>query len=410
MAKFDYVAIDPDGRERSGAIEATGEADARARLKKNKLMVVRLAPAKSHARMPNAAAPNPADQGGAKLSHRTQLLFARQLATLIEAAVPVDEALGLIAEQQENLTARRIMADVQDGVLEGQRLADALARHPRSFPALFRAAVAGGERAGKLGPVLTRLADYLARTHALRTKITTALIYPAALSVVALTVVSCLMIFVVPALTEQFKSFNAKLPFITQVLISISSFLNTFWPIVLAGLAIMIIALRTFLKQPHIALAVDLSMLNLPVFGRWVRAVCASRFARAVSTLAASGLPILDCVRSARDSAPNRHAANLIDRMSVWIEEGEPLSNAMRRSGIFPPLVTYMAASGESAGELPNMLEKAADHLDQEFEAFTTIALSLFEPAIIILMGLVVASIVLAIMLPILQLNTLAIG
>jgi general secretion pathway protein F len=172
----------------------------------------------------------------------------------------------------------------------------------------------------------------------------------------------------------------------------------------------MIIALRTFLKQPHVALAVDVGLLNLPVFGRWVRAVTASRFSRAVATLVSSGLPVLDSVRSARESAPNRHAAQLIDRMSIWIEEGEPLSNAMRRSGIFPALVTYMAASGESAGELPLMLEKAADHLDQEFEAFTTIALSLFEPAIIILMGLIVASIVLAIMLPILQLNTLAIG
>ena len=410
MSIFDYVAVDPDGRERRGAIEAANEADARARLEKRKLMPVRLAPAKTDARKPAPPAANPGENRGGKLSHRTQLLFARQLATLIEAAVPVDEALGLIAEQQEQASARQIIADVQDGVLEGQRLADALARHPRSFPGLFRAAVAGGERAGKLGPVLTRLADYLARTHALRTKITTALIYPAALSIVAFTVVSALMIFVVPALTEQFKSFNAKLPLITQILVAVSSFLNAFWPVVLAALAVMIIALRTFLKQPHVALAVDVGLLNLPVFGRWVRAVTASRFSRAVATLVSSGLPVLDSVRSARESAPNRHAAQLIDRMSIWIEEGEPLSNAMRRSGIFPALVTYMAASGESAGELPLMLEKAADHLDQEFEAFTTIALSLFEPAIIILMGLIVASIVLAIMLPILQLNTLAIG
>jgi general secretion pathway protein F len=409
MARYAYVAIDRDGREHAGALYAADESDARAQLEKRKLMPVRVAAAQGEGKSSAPAQPA-APASGAKLSHRTQMLFARQLATLIEAAVPVDEALALIAEQQEQAQARRIITDVHEGVLEGQRLAEAMGRHPLAFPALLRAAIAGGERAGKLGPVLTRLADYLARAHALRTKITTAMIYPAALSAIAVLVISCLMIFVVPSLTEQFKTFNAKLPLVTQILIGVSGFLSTFWPLVLAGVVIVGVASRTFLKQAHVAFAVDQGLLRAPLLGRWSRVVNASRFARAMATLVSSGLPVLDSVRSARETVSNRYAARMINRMSVWIEEGEPLSNAMRRAGIFPPLVTYMAASGENAGELPSMLEKAADHLDQEFEAFTATALSLFEPAVIVVMGGIVASIVLAIMLPILQLNTLAIG
>jgi general secretion pathway protein F len=338
------------------------------------------------------------------------LVITRQLATLIDAAVPVDEAIGMVAAQQEIARAKRVMNDVQSGVVEGMRLADALGRQPKSFPNLYRAAVAGGERSGKLGFTLNRLADYLTQAHALRTKIQTAMIYPAALSLVAVTVIICLMIFVVPALTEQFESFDARLPLITQILIGVSSFLSTFWPLLLAGLVGGGYVLGAALKRESFRTAIDAVVLRLPVIGRWSSTVNASRFIRAVSTLALAGLPLLDSVRASRESAPNRIVAKAIGAIGDRIEEGEPFSQAMRKSGVMPIMVVYMAASGENAGELPVMLEKAADHLDQEFDAFTTTALSLLEPAIIVTMGAVVAGIVLAIMLPILQLNQMAIG
>lgn len=410
MARFAYTAIDADGRERKGALTAPSETAARAQLQQKRLMPVRVAREAAGAAAQSAQKDTPRAVGGASLSHGAQLVFVRQLATLIEASIPVDEALRLIGEQQETAQARRIVADVHDGVLEGQRLADAMARHPKSFPPMLRAAVAGGERSGALGAVLSRLADYLQRSHALRTKIATALIYPAALSLVAITVVSCLMIFVVPSLAEQFKSFNTALPVITQVLIAISGFLAQFWPFVLAAIAGALFVLRAIFAQPAAALARDRALLGLPLFGKQIRAVNASRFARAAATLTASGLPVLDSVRAARDAAPNRYMARVIDAMSSRIEEGETLSGAMRAAGVFPPLLTTMTASGEGSGQVSSMLEKAADHLDQSFEAFTTAALSLFEPAVIIAMGAMVAGIVLAIMLPILQLNQLAIG
>jgi general secretion pathway protein F len=324
--------------------------------------------------------------------------------------VPVDEALGMIAQQQETPTARRVMADVQTSVVEGARLADALGRHPKSFPGLYRSAVAGGERSGQLGPVLVRMGDYLARAESLRSKITTAMVYPAALSFVAITVVTCLMIFVVPSLAEQFKSFQARLPLLTQILIGLSTFLATYWALLLAALAVGGYILRVLLKREPVRVAIDAFMLRAPIIGRWTVAVNASRFARAISTLTASGLTVLDSVRQAREAVDNRVFAKAIAEMGARIEEGEPLSVAMRRSGLIPPMVMYMAASGENAGDLSGMLEKASDHLDQEFEAFTNSALSLLEPAIIVFMGAVVAMIVLAIMLPVLQLNRLATG
>jgi general secretion pathway protein F len=336
--------------------------------------------------------------------------MTRQLATLVDAAVPVEEALGMIAAQQEQESVKRIVASVRTDVTEGRRLAEALGRHPRSFSGLYRAAVAGGERSGNLGLVLTRLADYLTRVHAQRSKVLAAMVYPAALVCVATCVVSCLMIFVVPSLAEQFESFDARLPLLTQILIAVSKFLSTFWAVLLIGLFALVFAVRRALRQPAIREAADGALLRAPVIGRWVVAVNASRFVRAVSTLVTSGLPILESIRAARESLTNRVAAKAAERMADWIEEGESLSQAMRRSGVIPPMVAYMAASGETAGDLPGMLEKAADHLDQEFEAFTNSAISLFEPAVIVFMGVVVASIVLAIMLPVLQLNRLAIG
>ncbi len=407
MARFQYVAVDPDGRKRSGGLDAIDEAAARADLRSRQLLPVQLGPA-GHTRAKEEASTQMRASG--RMSHKVRLLITRQLATLIDAAVPVDEALGMIAAQQENAFARRVMSDVQTGVVEGMRLADALGRHPESFSGLYRAAVSGGERAGRLGFVLNRLADHLGRSHAMRSKIQTAMIYPAALSAVALVVVLCLMIFVVPSLTEQFRNFDAQLPLLTQMLIWVSEFLSTYWLFLLIGLAAAAFFLQRVMRQETARYAVDAAILRAPIIGRWAVAVNASRFVRSVATLVTSGMPVLESVRAAAESVENRAARRQVARMSEWIEQGEPLSSAMRRSGVIPVMVAYMAASGENAGELPNMLDKAADHLDQEFEAFTATALSLLEPAIIVLMGVVVASIVLAIMLPVLQLNRLATG
>jgi general secretion pathway protein F len=408
MARYSYVAIDQDGRERRGGLEAQNELAARKTLASRKLVAVEILSGERLAQPAPAARPGAPVRG--VLRHRDLVVITRQLATLVGAAVPVDEALGILAAQQEHAVARRIMDSVRAGVQEGSRLAVAMGRHKDSFPASYRAAISGGERSGNLGPVFARLADHLGREHAMRSKISTAMIYPLALSIVATVVVGCLMVFVVPALIEQFQSFRTELPLITQILIGTSTILTQFWPLLLAGLAGLIVLLRLALKQPSIRLGLDGAMLRAPGIGKWVRAVNASRFVRAVATMAASGLPLLDCVRAATGSVGNRVMARAVGDMAGRIEEGEPVSHAMRQSGVFPPMVVYMAVGGENSGELPAMLEKAADHIDQDVENFLQAALSVVEPVIIVLMGAVVAGIVLAIMLPILQLNQLATG
>jgi general secretion pathway protein F len=408
--RFSYVAVDAGGRTRSGAVTADTEAAARADLTRRKLLPVKIALEARAQKSPAPGEPALARAGRSAISHKQRLLFTRQLATLIEAAVPVDEALSMIAQQQDRPQVRRVCADVLAGVQEGQRLADALGRHPASFPGLYRAAVAGGERAGKLGFVLNRLSTYLAAAHALRAKITTALIYPAALVIVAVTVISALMIFVVPSLAEQFQSFDARLPLLTQIMIALSAFLTTFWPLIGLGLVGGVLGARALLARPGPRAAFDAWLLKAPLLGRWVVATNASRLVRALSMLAAAGIPVLEALRASREAVGNRAVAAAVDQMALAVEQGEPLSHAMHASRVIPPMAGFMAASGENAGELPAMLEKAAEHLDQEFEAFSASALSLLEPVIIVFMGGAVAAIVLAIMLPILQLNRMAIG
>ena len=407
MARFSYLAIDPDGRERRGGMDAADERAVRAALTTKKLLPVEVSRADARPAQTAAARKEPVR---GTLSHKDRMLVTRQLATLIGASVAVDEALGILVAQQETQTVRRILADMRNSIQEGMRLADAMGRHKSSFPGAYRAAIAGGERAGDLGTVLNRLADYLQREHGLRSKITTAMVYPIALSLVAISVVACLMIFVVPALVEQFKTFHGQLPLITNILIAVSGGLTRFWPLIIALIVGGFVVARTLLRQPHIRLGADAAQMRLPVLGKWAKVVSCSRFVRSVATLTASGLPVPDAVRASRDASPNRAFARAVDQMAVRIQEGEPLSHAMRQTGLFPAMVVYMTVGGENSGELSAMLEKASDHLDQEFEGFIQAALSLIEPAIIVLMGAMVAGIVLAIMLPILQLNQLAAG
>lgn len=406
MTMYHYIALDIDGRRCTGAVDAPDEGAARRALNRKKLLPVELRVGGMEERALSAAPPQARD----KLGHKAQMLVTRQLATLIDAAVPVDEALAMVAAQQDNAAAKRIMSSIQSGVVEGLRLSDALGRHPASFTPLYRAAVAAGERSGNLGAVLTRLADHLGRVHALRSKVTTAMIYPAVLSMVATLVVICLMIFVVPSLTEQFQAFETELPLITRILIAVSQFLASYWLFLLVGIGLATAAASRALQGEAVRERLDAGFLRAPILGRWTAAVAASRFVRAVSTLVASGTPVFESVRIARASVGNRIAAKAVDGMAEEIEQGEPLSQAMRRSGFVPAMVVYMAASGENAGDLPGMLQKAAEHLDAEFETFTATAISLLEPAVIVVMGVVVASIVLAIMLPVLQLNQMAIG
>lgn len=402
MAAFDYAALDVHGRARNGVIVAASAQDARRQLEQRRLLPVRLDPAAAGAQTP--ARRTLLGRFGAKdLS-----LVTRQLATLVTVA-PLEEALRTIGSQSDKPGVRRVLMATHAQVLEGLRLSDAMARQGKAFPPLYCAMVSAGEGSGALPEILERLADLLEREQQVRGKLLTALIYPIALAVTALLVVIALMTFVVPKVVEQFDSMGRELPLLTRVVIAISEAMATWGlPLLALGAAAAVLFAR-LLRRPGFRYAVDARLLRLPLLGRILRDVHAARLARTLSIMINSGLPLMEGLVITARTVHNRVLREATERMVTAIREGGSLSSAMKRAAVFPPTLLYMAGSGENSGRLAPMLDRAADYLEREFNTFTSVAMSLLEPIIIVVLGGVVAVIVLAILLPILQFNALAI-
>jgi len=403
MPDYRYVAIDPQGRERKGRLTAANDDAARANLISRKLHIVAV----------EEAGAKPASGRSLlafrrnRLSSKELALFTRQLATLVEVA-PLEEALRTLTRQSEAESARAVIGDVHAGLLEGRRLADAMARQSGSFPPLYRAMVAAGETTGSLTTILARLADLLERQAEVQGKLIAALAYPVVLAFVAIGVVAALMIFVVPRVVEQFDDVGQQLPFLTRAVIAISDFAASWWWLALLLIAAAIFGWVSAMRRPAFKAAVDGRLLRLPLIGRLLRDLYAARFARTLSTMVSSRLPLVEGLRltvpTIRNSALAAATAGIVDQ----VRAGGSLSTALRDAGVFPPLLVYMTASGESAGRVEQMLERAADYLEREFDRFTAASMALLEPVIIVVMGSCVALIILSILLPILQLQNLA--
>ena len=379
---------------------------ARAQLVSRKLYVVRIESAVESTAPPLLSRGLVARK---KLGAKQLTLFTRQLATLVQVT-PLEEALRTISRQAERDEVRRILSSVHLGVVEGRRLSEAMAREPKSFPALSRARVAAGEGSGTLPHILERLANLLERQAQVRGKVLSTLAYPMVLAVVAAFVVFALMIFVVPRVVEQFDNVGQQLPFLTRMVIGLSEFLSNWWWALLIAIALAVLAVGQALRNEALRLRFDRFLLRLPLIGRLIRDLHAARMARTLSTMVASRLPLLEGLKLTTQTVNNRALRRASADIAEAVRTGGSLSGALRRAGVFPPLLVYLAASGEASGRLDLMLERAADYLDREFDSFTSTALSLLEPAIIVFMGAIVALIVLSILLPILQLDTLAGG
>ncbi len=405
MTTFDYAAVDVTGRTRAGVIDAASEADARHRLESRRLLPVRVdvAGTGTGARAMGIARPR------GRFSARDLTLVTRQLATLV-AVAPLEEALRTIGTQSERRGVRRVVMATHAQVLEGFRLSDAMARQGRAFPPLYRAMVAAGEGTGALPEILERLADLQDRDQQVRGKLVTALVYPAALAVTALLVVIALMTFVVPKVVEQFDSMGRTLPLLTRVVIAISEAMAQ-WGLALVALAVVAgFAFARALRAPAFRYRFDALLLRLPGIGRVLRDVHAARLARTLAIMLNSGLPLMEGLQITERTVHNRVLREATGRMVSAIREGGSLSAAMKRAAVFPPTLLYMTTSGENSGRLAPMLDRAADTLERDFNTFTSVAMSLLEPVIIIVLGGVVAVIVLAILLPILQFNSLVAG
>ncbi|MHB9879566.1 type II secretion system inner membrane protein GspF [Pacificimonas sp. ICDLI1SI03] len=407
MPTYQYLAIDTGGRERKGALTAGAEDAARELLRAKGLLPVRLSVSDRATVAETGPARAPLFER--KLSTKQLTLFTRQLSTLI-AVSPLEESLRSISQQSEKEHVRRITANVHAGVVEGRRLGVALGAEAKSFPPLYRAMVAAGEGSGAMAEVLTRLADLLERQAEVRSKIVTALVYPIMLALVALLIVTGLMVFVIPKVVEQFDNMGQELPLLTRITIGTSDAMVAYGPFLLIAIVIGVAVFIRAMANDGFRLRFDRSLLNVPLIGRLIREVNAARLARTLSTVVSNGMPLLDglavTARTIHNRAVRAACLSIVER----VNEGGSLSAAMRATGLFPPLLVHMATSGEQSGQLDIMLSRAADYMEREFDAFTSGALSLLEPAIIVVMGGMVAMIVLSILLPIMQLNTLAIG
>ena len=402
MAEFDYIAIDPAGKERSGRVKADTLDDARARLDARKLFIVRIEPGAVERASKRAGL----SLRASRLSAKELTLFTRQLATLTQVS-PLEESLRTIGRQSEQLHVRAIIGKVHSGVLEGRRLADALGAEPKSFPPLYRAMISAGESSGSLPTIMERLAELMERQAIIRSKVLTAIAYPSVLATFAICVVAALMIFVVPKVVEQFDTVGQDLPLLTRIVMGISTFLAGYWWLLAILMGVVALAFWRALKIESFRYRFDAALLRLPLLGRLIRDLHAARMARTLSTMVASRLPVMEGLSLTTPTVHNRVLRQASEDIVEAIRGGGSLSAALRRAGVFPPLLVYLAASGESAGRLDTMLERAADYLEREFDSFTSAALAMLEPVIIILMGGIVAVIILSILLPILQLQSL---
>ena len=404
MADFAWRAIDTGGRERHGRMHAPTIDDARARLEARRLYVVAVDKA---AEGPGPSLASSLLRRRPRLSARELTLFTRQFATLVQV-MPIEEALRSIAHQSAKPRAVAVIEAVHASVLGGHRLADAMAVEGASFPPLYRAMVAAGEASGTLSEILARVADLLERQAEVRNKLITALAYPAALALVAIGVVLALMLFVVPKIVDQFETVGQQLPLLTRIVIGTSHFIGSWWWAMLLIVAAAVLLFVRMMADPVRRLAFDGWLLRLPLIGGLLRDLHAARMARTLAKMVESRLPVVEGIAMVSPTLRNHALRRATEVIVEDIRGGSSLSASMRRSGLFPAILVHMAASGEAAGKLDEMLEHAADYLEREFDMFTATMLSLLEPAVIVVMGAMVALIILSILLPVLQLDTLA--
>ncbi len=398
MPAFEYVALNTGGREEKGILEADTARQVRQLLRNSALTPLEINEVVQKQKKSEGAR-----LFGGSLNKADLALMTRQLATLVSAGSPLEEALGTISRQSEHRSARRIFSAIRSRVMEGHTLASSLGQFPAAFPILYRATVGAGEQSGHLAQVLERLADYTENSLLNQQKVSTAFIYPALLALVAVGIVIALLKFVVPNVISVFDTFDGDLPTLTQMLIASSNFLENHGITLLIGIIGFVIFVRYLLKFPSWKRRSHRLLLKLPLVGRLVRGINTEHFARTLSILASSGVPILDALKIAGGVITNIPMREAVDEATVKVREGMAINKALQQSGYFPPMVIYLIASGEGSGQLDQMLERAAIQQERETQSRITKMVGLLEPLLILVMGGAVTAIVLAIMLPILK-------
>jgi general secretion pathway protein F len=402
MGAFEYTALDPTGRERKGVLEGDTARQVRQLLRDQSLLPVAV----------NEVSQTESKRK-AKFSLRTGVsasdlaLLTRQLATLVHSGLPLEEALLAVSEQSEKPRIRTIIMGVRAKVMEGHALADGLGDFPNVFPEIYIATVAAGEQSGHLDTVLERLADYTENREQMRSRTVNAMLYPVLLFSVCIAIVIMLLTFVVPKIVKQFENSKAELPILTRGLIGISDFIRDWGLLTLGGIVLASVLFVRWLRDPSARRRFHSFLLRIPLFGKVVRGSNTARFARTFATLTSSAVPVLDALRIAGEVVTNLPMRDAVEVAASRVREGAPIAKSLGASKIFPPMMIHLIASGETSGELETMLDRAATNQEREMDSILGAVVGLLGPLMILVMGGLVLLIVLAMLLPIFQLNEL---
>jgi general secretion pathway protein F len=402
MGAFEFVALDKNGKESKGLLEGDTPKHVRQLLRERHLLPVKVTEvAKKESRRQSSFSMR---RG---LSAAELAMLTRQLATLAQSGLPLEEALLAVSEQNENPRAKSIMLGVRSKVMEGHSLADGLYDFPQAFPELYRATVAAGEQSGHLDAVLERLADFTESRQVLQTQIRNALIYPIALVVTAVAIISFMLAYVVPKVVYIFENYDQQLPLLTRVMIGTSDLIRDYWFAIIAVIVLLIVGIRQLLKKEGPRRQYDHLLLRLPIVAKLTRGINTARFTQTLSILAGSGVPIIESLGIAAKVVVNIPMREAVEEAALRIREGGMISRSLAASKLFPPMTTHLIASGETSGRLEDMLNRAAINQEREVDSLISTMLGIMQPLLVIVMAFIVLLIVLAILLPIFEINNL---
>lgn len=403
MGAFEFVAIDKSGKESRGLLEGDTPKHVRQMLRERQLLpvsVTEVAKKESRRQFTGFSVRR-------SLSANELSLLTRQLATLSEAGLPLEEALLAVSQQNENPRAKSIMLGVRSRVLEGHTLADGLGDFPNAFPEIYQATVAAGEQSGHLDAVLERLAEFTEARQLLQQQVRNALIYPIALVVTAVAIISFMLAYVVPKVVYIFENYNQQLPILTRIMIASSDFIRDYWFALIAGFIALFFGIRHLLKHEGPKRRYHHALLRTPIVSRLTRGLNTARFTQTLSILAGSGVPILESLQIAAKVVVNVPMREAVEEAALRIREGAMISKSLAASKLFPPMTTHLIASGEASGRLEEMLSRAAKNQEREVDSLIATLLGIMQPLLVIFMAAIVLLIVLAILLPIFEINNL---
>jgi type IV pilus assembly protein PilC len=392
MPMFEYTARSQTGQIQKGQLDVANKDDVSAYLRKNRLILVSVREAPKQIKL---------SMGGPRVKTRDVVIFTRQFATMINAGLPLVQSLNILAAQTESKTLADVTRSVVYDVESGNTLADAFSKHPKAFSQLYVNMVAAGEAGGILDTILIRLATFLEKNDALIRKVKGAMIYPGVIMTVAGGAITVLLVFVIPTFQSMFASANLELPLPTRIVIGMSSFLIGYWWAILLGIGGAVFAIRSYYATPAGRLQIDRLLLRAPVLGDVIRKSAVSRFTRTLGTLVSSGVSILEGLEITAKTAGNQVVHNAVMESRQSIAGGETIAAPLEKSRVFPPMVISMIAVGEQTGGLDEMLSKIADFYDEEVDVAVSALVSLMEPAMIVLLGVIVGGMVIAMYLPI---------